>query len=98
MQNKENWNTSWSVDQQNNPPQKLEYEVLELFPTPVYTTGMPSELASIIPFLDAQAPNSGSDIANYGERSDNSYILNEPECVEVKKFVLEHPPPCNQFL
>lgn len=65
------------------------YEVLELFPTPVYTTGMPAELSGIIPFLDAQAPNSGSDVANYGERSDNSYILNEPECVEVKKFVLQ---------
>ena len=69
---------------------KLKYQVLELFPTPVYTTGMPPELANVIPFLDAQAPNSGSDEANYGERSDNSYILNEPECVEVKKFVLQH--------
>ena len=51
---------------------KLKYQVLELFPTPVYTTGMPPELANVIPFLDAQAPNSGSDEANYGERSDNS--------------------------
>ncbi len=66
-----------------------DYEVLELFPIPVYTTGMPVELSGIIPFLDAQSPNSGSDVANYGERSANSYILNEPECVEVKKFVLE---------
>jgi len=87
MQN--NWNESWSADQQNKSVQKLPYEVLELFPTPVYTTGMPVELANIIPFLDAQTPNSGSDEANYGERSANSYILNEPECVEVKKFVLQ---------
>ena len=87
MQN--NWNESWSADQQNKSVQKLPYEVLELFPTPVYTTGMPVELAGIISFLDAQAPNSGSDVANYGERSNNSYILNEPECVEVKKFVLQ---------
>ena len=65
------------------------YEVLELFPTPVYTTEMPAGLSGIIPFLDAQVPNSGSDVANYGERSNNSYILNEPECVEVKKFVLQ---------
>ena len=88
MQN--NWNESWSADQQNKSVQKLPYKVLELFPTPVYTTGMPVELANIIPFLDAQTPNSGSDEANYGERSANSYILNEPECIEVKKFVLEH--------
>lgn len=66
------------------------YEVLDLFPIPVYTTGMPVELSGIIPFLDGQAPKSGSDVTNYGERSDNSYILNEPECIEVKKFVLEH--------
>ena len=65
------------------------YEVLELFPTPVYTTGMPAELSGIIPFLDAQAPNSGSDVANYGERSANSYILNEPECIEAKTFILQ---------
>ena len=30
------------------------YEVLELFPTPVYTTGMPAGLSGIIPFLDTQ--------------------------------------------
>ena len=87
MQN--NWNESWSADQQNKSVQKLPYNVLELFPIPVYTTVMPVELANIIPFLDAQTPNSGSDEANYGERSANSYILNEPECVEVKKFVLQ---------
>ena len=40
-----------------------DYEVLELFPTPVYTTGMPAELSGIIPFLNAQAPNSGSDVS-----------------------------------
>ena len=72
---------------QNNQPQS---QVLDLFPTPVFVTKMPDNLSNIIPFLDAQAPNSGSDVANYGERSNNSYILNEPECVEVKKFVLEH--------
>jgi uncharacterized protein (TIGR02466 family) len=90
MQNKENWNTSWSADQKNNPPQNSDYEILELFPTPVYVTSMPPELSNVIPFLDAQTPNTGSDEANYGERSANSYILNEPECVEVKKFILEH--------
>jgi uncharacterized protein (TIGR02466 family) len=68
---------------QNNIPQ-----VLELFATPVYVTQMPDSIASIIPFLDAQTPNSGSDEANYGERSENSYILNEPECASVKNYLL----------
>jgi len=65
-------------------------QILELFPTPVYVTQMPDTLSSVIPFLDGQKPNSGSDEANYGERSANSYILNEPECAEVKKYVLQH--------
>ena len=88
MQNNNDYSTSWSTG--NTQINKKEYEVLDLFPTPVYTTTMPQELSSIIPFLDAQAPNSGSDIENYGERSSNSYILNEPECAETRKFVLEH--------
>ena len=53
---------------QNN---QSETHILDLFPTPVFITKMPDNLSSIIPFLDAQAPNSGSDVANYGERSAN---------------------------
>ena len=86
MQNN-NYSTSWTSGQ--TTPQK-DYQVLELFPTPVYVANLPNELSSVIPFLDAQPPNSGSDEANYGERSANSYILNEPECVEMKKYVLQH--------
>ena len=71
---------------QNN---QSKTHILDLFPTPVFITKMPDNLSNIIPFLDAQAPNSGSDVANYGERSANSYILNEPECIEAKTFILE---------
>ena len=71
---------------QNN---QSETHILDLFPTPVFITKMPDNLSSIIPFLDAQAPNSGSDVANYGERSANSFILNEPECIEAKTFILQ---------
>jgi uncharacterized protein (TIGR02466 family) len=71
---------------QNNQP---ETHIIDLFPTPVFITKMPDNLSSIIPFLDGQAPNSGSDVANYGERSANSYILNEPECIEAKTFILQ---------
>ena len=86
MQNK-NQGTAWVNNNiQNN---NSNTNVLELFPTPLVVTKMPNNLANIIPFLDAQAPNSGSDVANYGERSDNSYILNEPECIETKTFILQ---------
>jgi uncharacterized protein (TIGR02466 family) len=64
-------------------------EVLELFPTPVYATMVPVELSSVIPFLNGQDMNTKSDEANYGRRSKNSYILNEPECKSLKKFVLD---------
>ncbi len=84
MQNK---NTTWQTSN-NTEPQK-GYEILDLFPTPVFVTKMPNSLSNIIPFLDKQEPNEGSDEANYGERSDNSYILNEPECIEAKTFILE---------
>ena len=86
MQNK-NQGTAWEGNNiQNN---NSNTNVLELFPTPLIATKMPDNLSNIIPFLDAQAPNTGSDVANYGERSANSYILNEPECVEAKTFILQ---------
>ena len=88
MQNNNNYGTSWSTG--NTQIDKKNYQMLELFPTPVYATQLPEQLSSVIPFLDAQPPNSGSDEANYGERSANSYILDEPECIEMKKHVLEH--------
>ena len=84
MQNKD---TTWSTSNITEP--QKNYNVLDLFPTPLFITKMPDNLSNIIPFLDAQAPNSGSDVANYGERSANSYILNEPECIEAKTFILE---------
>ena len=69
--------------------QDNNHQILDLFPTPVFVTQMPVHLSKIVPFLDSQIPDSGSDVANYGERSKNSYILNEPECNEAKTFVLE---------
>lgn len=86
MQNR-NQGTAWEGNNvQNN---NSNTNVIELFPTPLIATKMPDNLANIIPFLDAQAPNTGSDVANYGERSENSYILNEPECIEAKTFILQ---------
>lgn len=63
-------------------------EILELFPTPVYTTMIPVKLSSVIPFLDKQDMSTEHDEANYGRRSKNSYILNELECQGLKKFIL----------
>ena len=84
MQNK---NSSWSTS--TNTKSQKDYHVLGLFPTPLFVTKMPDNLSNIIHFLDKQVPNKGSDVANYGERSANSYILNEPECIEAKTFILK---------
>jgi uncharacterized protein (TIGR02466 family) len=65
-------------------------EVLELFPTPVYTTMLPVELSAVIPFLDKQDMNTGADEANYGRRSLDSYVLSKPECSDLKDFILKH--------
>ena len=64
-------------------------EVLELFPTPLYTTMLPVELSSVIPFLDAQDMDTKSDETNYGRRSKDSYVLHKPECAGLSNFILE---------
>lgn len=64
-------------------------DVLDLFPTPVYTTMIPVGLSAVIPFLDSQDMNTKSDEFNYGRRSKDSYILNKPECAALSSFILE---------
>jgi uncharacterized protein (TIGR02466 family) len=68
------------------------YEVLEIFPTPVYTTMLPQNLSYVIQFLDKQdmgEDDDGVDSANYGFRSKDSYILDKPECSIISSFILE---------
>jgi len=69
---------------------EVKYELIELFPTPVFTTMIPEKYAKIIPWLYQQEMLSEDiDEANYGQRSRNSYILNEPESKELKQFILD---------
>lgn len=67
----------------------MEHEVLELFPTPLYTTQLPSEQSSIIPWLMNQELHDNVDSSNYGERSKNSYLLDEPEAKDLSSFILD---------
>ena len=64
-------------------------EIVELFPIPVYKTIIPVKLSLVIPFLDNQEMSMNSDEDNYGQRSKNTYILNEPECNGLRNFILE---------
>lgn len=69
---------------------QVNYEILELFPTPVFTTTLPQEFASVVPWFYKQEMLSEEvDSPNYGERSKNSYILNEPECSKLGNHILD---------
>ena len=69
---------------------QINYEILELFPTPVFTTMIPLEFSKVTPWLFKQEMLSEEvDSPNYGERSKNSYILDEPEAIDLKSYILE---------
>ena len=69
---------------------QTNYEILELFPTPVFTTMIPLEFSKVVPWLFKQEMLSEEvDSPNYGERSKNSYILEEPEAIDLKSYILE---------
>ena len=68
---------------------QINYEILELFPTPVFTTMIPLEFYNVVPWLFKQEMLSEEvDSPNYGERSKNSYILDEPESKDLKNYIL----------
>jgi len=57
--------------------QPLNFEILELFPTPVFTTTLPNQYAGVTEwfFKQKMRGEENVDSSNYGDRSDNSYIL-----------------------
>lgn len=69
---------------------QTNYEILELFPTPVLATILPPELASVVDWLYTQEMlYKEVDAANYGERSKDSYILNNPEANLLHNYIIE---------
>lgn len=73
--------------------EKIKYEVIELFPTPVFTTQLPESFGYLTEFfykqeMSGDSKEEGVDVANYGDRSSNSYLLDEPECKGLKTFIL----------
>ena len=68
---------------------QINYQVLELFPTPVFTTNVPPSFSTLLPlFYQQEMLNKEVDSINYGERSKNSYILDEPEYISLKNYIL----------
>jgi len=67
--------------------------ILELFPTPVYTTVLSEEYSTIIPFLDQEPMYDKDDTGdldsiNYGFRSKDSYLLNQDKYKEFGDYIL----------
>lgn len=67
-------------------------QILELFPTPVQVSQLPNSLGSIVDWFYGQkmlTDKDELDSANYGERSENSYILNEPEAKDISSHLIQ---------
>ena len=66
-------------------------EIHSLFPTPLLVSSFPPSFSRIIPWLDSQPMESLEAASNSinGTTSENTYILNEDECLEIKNFLLE---------
>jgi uncharacterized protein (TIGR02466 family) len=65
------------------------FDIASLFPTPLLKVEIPPELSTACNLFDNtemlhKKPSQGE----YGLHSKNTYIMDEPECVDLKKFVL----------
>ncbi len=69
---------------------QVNYEILELFPTPLYTTSIPNGFSKAIYFFDKQDMDTDSDHDNYGFRSKDSYILDKSECSGLANYILSN--------
>ena len=67
-----------------------EPEVASLFPTPLLRIDIPPELSTACNvFENTEMLHEKESRMEYGIHSKNTYIMDEPECVDLKKFVLD---------
>jgi len=65
-------------------------EIAALFPTPLLRIDIPPELSTACNVFDkTEMWLDKESRVEYGLHSKNTYILDEPECVDLKKFVLD---------
>ena len=63
--------------------------ILSLFPTPIYANSIPSHLSTACNVFDnTEMLTEKASKGEYGLHSKNTYIMDEPECAELKKYVL----------
>ena len=64
-------------------------EIASLFPTPLLRIDIPPELSTACNVFDNTPMLHEKDSRiDYGVHSENTYIMDEPDCVDLKKFVL----------
>jgi|TARA_B100000073_G_scaffold162755_1_gene134650 uncharacterized protein (TIGR02466 family) len=65
-------------------------EIASLFPTPLLRVEIPPELSTACNVFDnTKMLHEKDSRREYGVHSENTYIMDEPECVDLKKFVLD---------
>ena len=65
------------------------FEIASLFPTPLLRADIPTELSTACNVFDnTELWHDKDSRTEYGLHSKNTYIMDEPECVDLKKFVL----------
>mgnify|MGYP003626614919 CR=1 FL=1 len=72
----------------------MNTNIIQLFSIPLFVTTIPNSLATVIPYFDSQEmdvdnPNKEG-VQNFGNKSKNTYILEEPECKDLKHFLLDN--------
>ena len=66
------------------------FEIAALFPTPLLKIEIPPELSTACNTFDStELWLDKESRGDYGLHSKNTYIMDEPECVDLKKFVLD---------
>jgi uncharacterized protein (TIGR02466 family) len=68
--------------------------VIELFATPIYVTEIPPKLSTICNYFNElkHSTTESDDISvlDYGTHSENTYLMDEPECKDIANFILEN--------
>ncbi len=67
----------------------MEKQIISLFPIPLYINKIPVHLSTACNFIDnTEMETEKGTQKEYGLHSKNTYILDEPECAELKKYIL----------
>ena len=67
-----------------------DLDIASLFPTPLLRVDIPPELSTACNLFDnTEMWTDKESRHDYGLHSKNTYIMDEPECVDLKKFVLD---------